>query len=69
MGNEKERNTGKKIRSVMSMYDGAKIRVRVDSELSDEFGVKVGMYQGSMLSPFLFAVAAVVVIGQTGCSK
>ena len=44
------------IRSVMSLYDGVKTRVRVDSELSEEFEVKVGMYQGSVLSPFLFAV-------------
>ena len=29
--------------------------VRVDSELSEEFEAKVGMHQGSVLSPFLFA--------------
>ena len=40
--------------SVMSLYEGAKRRVRVDSELSEEFEVKVGMLQGSMLSSFLF---------------
>ena len=28
----------------------------MDSELLEEFEVKVGMYQGSVLSPFLFAV-------------
>ena len=43
-------------RSVMSLYKGAKRRVRVDSELSEEFEVKVGMHQGSVLSPFLFTV-------------
>ena len=43
--------------SVMSLYEGAKTRVRVDSELSDEFEVKVGMHQGSVLSPFLFALS------------
>ena len=37
--------------SVMSPYDRAKTRVRVVSELSDEFEVKVGMHQGYMLSP------------------
>ena len=42
------------VRSVMSLYDGAKIRVRVDSELSEEFEVKVGIHQGSVLSPFCF---------------
>ena len=33
------------VRSVMSLYEGAKTRVRVDSELSEEFEVKVGMLQ------------------------
>ena len=28
----------------------------MDSELSEEFEVEVGMHQGSMLSHFLFAV-------------
>ena len=42
--------------SVMSLYEGAKTGVRVDSELSEEFEVKVGMHQGSVMSPFLFAV-------------
>ena len=40
---------------------GAKTRVRVDSELSEEFEVKVGMYQGSVLSSFLFALLVDVV--------
>ena len=33
------------VRSVMSLYDGAKTRVRVDFELSDVSEVKVGMHQ------------------------
>ena len=33
------------VRSVMSLYEGEKPRIRVDSELSDEFEVKVGMPQ------------------------
>ena len=44
------------VRTLMSLYERAKTRVRVDSELSEEFEVKVGMHQGSVLSPFLFAV-------------
>ena len=33
------------VRSVMSLYKGAKTRVRVDYELSEELVVKVGMHQ------------------------
>ena len=40
----------------MSLYEGAKTRVRVDSELSKLFEVNVGMHQGSVLLPFLFSV-------------
>ena len=35
--------------SVMSLHDGAMTRVRVDSELSEQFEVKVMMYQGLVL--------------------
>ena len=37
---------------VMRLDEGANTKVRVDSELSEEFEVKVEMYKGSMLSPF-----------------
>ena len=36
-------------------------QVMVDCELSEEFEVKVGMHQGSVLSPFLFALVVDVV--------
>ena len=45
----------------MSLYEGAKTRVRVDSVLSEEFEVKVEIHQGSVLSPFLFALVVDVV--------
>ena len=45
----------------MSLYEGANTRVIVDSELPEEFEVKVGMYQGSALWHFLFAVMVDVV--------
>ena len=44
------------VRSVMSVYEGAQTRVRVDYVLGEEFEVKVGMHQGSVLSLFLIAV-------------
>ena len=40
----------------MSLYEGVKTRVKVGLELSEEFEVKVGVHQGSVLSPFVFAV-------------
>ena len=49
------------VRSVMNLYEGAKTKVREDSELSEEFEVKVGMHQGSVLSHFLSAVVVDVV--------
>ena len=54
------------IRPLMSLYEGAKTRVRVDSDLSEEFEVKVGMHQGSVLSLFIFAVGTDVV---TVCTR
>ena len=45
----------------MSLYNGAKMRVRVDFELSEEFEVKVRMHHGSVLSPFLFELVVDVV--------
>ena len=49
------------VRSVMNLYEGAKTCVRVNSELSEEFDVKVRFHQGSVLSPFLFTMAIYVV--------
>ena len=44
------------VRSVMSLYKGAKASVSVDFELSEEIWVKMLMLQGSLLSLFLFTV-------------
>ena len=49
------------IRSVMSLYEGAKTRFRVDYELSEEFEAKFGMHRGSEPSYFSSAVAVDVV--------
>ena len=37
----------------MSLYKGCKTAVSVDGELSSSFSVKVGVHQGSALSPLL----------------
>ena len=42
--------------TVMSLYNGAKKRVRVESAHLEEFKVKIGVHQGSVLLPLLFAI-------------
>ena len=49
------------VRAVMSLYDGAKTRVRVGSAYSGEFEVKVGKHQGSVLLPLLVAIVVDVI--------
>ena len=44
------------VRAVMILYEGAKTRVKVEQELSEELEVKVGVHQGSVLSPLVFAM-------------
>ena len=49
------------VTAVMSLYEGAKTKVRVGLELSEVFEVKVGVHQGSALSPLLFAIMVDVI--------
>ena len=49
------------IRSVFSLCEGGKIMVKVDSESSEVFEVKVGMHQRSVLFHFLFALVVDIV--------
>ena len=49
------------VKALMSLYEGSKRKVKVGSEFSEEFSVAVGVYQGSVLSPLLFAIVLDVV--------
>ena len=49
----------------MSLYQGAKTKVRVGFELSEKFLVQVGVHQGSVLSSLLFAIAVDIISENT----
>ena len=47
--------------AAMKMYQEVLSQVKVEGEDSKEFAVRVGIHQGSILSPFIFAVVMDVV--------
>ena len=57
------------VRLVQSMYKDVGSRVRVGDEYSEEFGVGVGVHQGSVLSPLLFIIVLEALSSEflTGC--
>ena len=44
------------VKSVISVYEGTETKVRVGLGLSEDFSVKIGLHQGSVLSSSLFAM-------------
>ena len=57
------------VRLVQSMYKDVRSRVRVGDGHSEEFGVGVGVHQGSVLSPLLFIIVLEALSREflTGC--
>ena len=49
------------VKAVMKMYEEVLAQVKEESENLKEFAVRVGIHQGSILSPFIFAVVMNVV--------
>ena len=54
MGFEKQRVPERLINLVMALYKDAKSRVKTVAGTSHEFEIRVGVHQGSALSPLLF---------------
>ena len=52
------------VKAVMSLYEGSRTKVRVGSGLSEEFGVRVGVHQGSVILPLIFAIVVDAVTEQ-----
>ena len=53
----------KVIRLIQDMYEGSRTRVRTVARVTEVFEVKVGLHQGSALSPLLFTIVMNCIIG------
>ena len=52
------------VKAIMSLYEGSRTKVRVGLCLSEEFEVRVGVHQGSVISPLIFAIVVDAVTEQ-----
>ena len=56
MGSKEGRSGGMVVQAVMAMSESAQTVVRTEGD-SKAFNMKVGLHQGSVLSPLLFVIA------------
>ena len=56
---------------VKAMYSNSRSQVRINNEFSEEFPIKVGVHQGSVLSPLLFIIVLEALTREmrTGCPE
>jgi len=52
------------VNAVMAMYEGAQTVVSTTEGESKAFNVKVGLHQGSVLSPLLFVIVMEMISGE-----
>ena len=52
------------VQAVVSLKEGLRMKIIVGSGTSENFKLRVGVHQGSMLSPLIFAVVVDVVTEQ-----
>ena len=55
------------VKTIQAMYDGATTAVKLRDGVSKEIGVKVGVHQGSVLSPLLFTIVLEAVSRKFRC--
>src|SRR5206468_3840554 len=55
------------VKVIQSMYDDVKTAVKVRDNISEDFDVKVGVHQGSVLSPLLFIIVLDALSMQSRC--
>ncbi len=56
MVSEKETVTERLIKLVMPLYENSMSKVKAPAGISEEFSIRVGVHQGSALSPLLLIV-------------